>query len=475
MHEAPTTRAPSAADDSPELHHPGTDGYEKARAAWNLTADQHPAAVWVAYSVEQVQSAIAYARYHGYRVATQTTGHLAAGLPPLHDTLLLKPWLHDGTIEVDPGARVARVSSGALWGDVVAAVAPHGLAVMHGSSPTVGVVGYLLGGGLSFYGREHGLAANHVRAFEVVTPDGAFRRVDAEHDADLFHALRGGGGGYAVVCAVEIGLLPYADVVGGALHFPAAAARALLHMWRDWTRTAPRTITTTFRVLRMPDLPDVPEPLRGVATVCVDAVALEPASAGELERALRTIADPLLGSYAPMPSAAAVTVHGDLQDPQPTVGDGRLLEDLDDAAIEALLRVTGPGTPLRFVELRQLGGALAARPDDAGARGHLEGRFVLHAVGVRSAPVAAAELDRHLDAVLAALRPWATGTRFSSFAHRWHSLETCLPDDALARVARTRATHDPDELLVAPHLPPRPVSVSTKLRRSPAGATPTRR
>src|SRR5262249_26339504 len=157
------------------------------------------------------------------------------------------------------------------------------LAAMHGSSPSVGVVGYLLGGGLSFYGRRHGLAVNHVHAIEAVTPDGVLRRVDAEHNRELFYALRGGGGGYAVVTAVEIGLLPYAGVTGGALFFSPQDAGRVLRAWRNWTVDAPDEITTTYRLLCLPPLPEVPEPLRGVPTVCVNGVALDDREAERLE------------------------------------------------------------------------------------------------------------------------------------------------------------------------------------------------
>lgn len=439
-----------------EVYLPGDEGYDGARMAWNLSADQRPAAVWIARSVEQVQAALAYAREHGLRVAPQTTGHLGQALPTLDRALLLKPLLHDGRVEVDPVARVAHVEAGAEWGDVVGAVAPHGLAVMHGSSPSVGVIGYLLGGGLSFYARAHGLAANHVRAFEVVTPDGAFRRVDADNDAELFYALRGGGGGYAVVCAVEIELLPYAEVTGGAMFFPAAHAGGLLQAWRDWTRGAPETVTTTFRLLTLPPLPEVHEPLRMVPTVCVDGVALDPDEGHRLEELLRGVAEPILGGFKPMPSAGVVRLHGDPEDPIPAIGDGVLLGDLDDDAIEAFLGVTGEGSPLLSAELRQLGGALSSPPEGTGARGHLEGRFALFGVGVPGAPAPAPVLDAHLDRYLAAMGPWATGTRFLNFAERWHSLETLVPGEALGRLAKIRATFDPDGLLVAPHLPPAP-------------------
>jgi hypothetical protein len=292
-----------------------------------------------------------------------------------------------------------------------------------------------------------------VRAFEAVTPDGVVRHVDSEHNRDLFYALRGGGGGYAIVTAVEIGLLPYAEVTGGAMFFAAQDARALLRAWRDWTTTAPDSITTTFRILCLPPVPDVPEPLRGVPTVCVDGVALEPAAANRLERQLRAHSTPIVGGFGPMPSSAVTRLHGDPEAPVPAIGDAILLDSLDDSAIESFLEIAGQGSPLLAAELRHLGGALATPPCGAGARGHLEGRFLAFGVGVPGMPAPAPALDAFLDRYLAALAPWATGTRFLSFAERTSSLSTCVPDAALERLARIKATVDPDGLIVASHLP----------------------
>jgi hypothetical protein len=404
--------------------------------------------------VEHVQEAVRFARAYRLRIAAQTTGHLAQTLPDLRDTLLLRLELHDGEVSVDPVARTARIKAGARWADVVEAVAPHGLAVMHGSSPSVGVVGYLLGGGLSFYGRAHGLAVNHVRALEVVTADGTRRRVDHCNGADLFYALRGGGGNFAIVTAVEIGLLPYAEVTGGALFFPARDAFAVLRAWRDWTHTAPDTMTTTFRLLCLPPLPEVPEPLRAVRTVCVDGVSLEPAEAATLETRLRYVSEPILGGFGPMPSSAVPRLHGDPEDPIPAIGDAMLLETLDDLAIEMFLRVAGNDSPLLAAELRHLGGALSSPPAGAGARGHLEGNYLMFGVGVPGAPATAGALNAHLDRYLGALAPWATGTRFTSFAERRSSLETCVPASAFERLARIRQAVDPDRLLVASHAVP---------------------
>jgi FAD/FMN-containing dehydrogenase len=446
----------SSASCAPVLIHPGQEAYDASRAAWNLAVDQHPACICVATEVEHVQAALAYARAHGLTVAAQTTGHLSQTLPSLERTLLLKLDLHRGNVDVDPYERVAWIKAGARWGDVVDAVSRYGLAVMHGSSPSVGVMGYLLGGGLSFYGRRHGLAVNHVRSFDVVTPDGVARRVDAEHNRELFYALRGGGGGYAIVTGVEIKLLPYRQVTAGAMFFPMESAFAVLRAWRDWTTTASESITTTFRILCLPPLPEVPEPLRAVPTVCVNGVALESGEASRLEQHLRIAARPILGGFEPTPSQAIVRLHGDPEDPVPALGDAILLSRLDDWAIESFLRVAGKESPLVAAELRHLGGALATPPCGAGARGHLEGRFLAFGVGIPGAPAPAARLEAFLDEYLEALSPWATGTRFTSFAERTNSLETCVPDAALDRLARIRATADPDRLLVASHLPTHP-------------------
>jgi FAD binding domain-containing protein len=444
----------TTASASPALIWPDSDEYDVVRQAWNLHADQRPACVCMARTVQDVQVAVTYARDAGLTVAAQGTGHLGTALPSLEGTLLLKTALHDGEVEVDPVTRTARIKAGARWGDVVDAVTPHGLAVMHGSSPSVGVIGYLLGGGLSFYGRRHGLAVNHVRALEVVTPDGVHRHVDAEHNRDLFYALRGGGGGYAIVTAVEIGLLPYTEVTGGALFFPAADARRVLRAWLAWTAQASDDITTTFRVLNLPPLPEIPEPLHG-ASVCVNGMALDPAQAEQLEARLRYAATPILGGFGPMPTAAVVRLHMDPEDPVPAIGDGMLLEKFDDWAIDSFLRVAVPGSPLLAAEIRHLGGALSAPPPGAGARGHLEGRFLLFGVGIPGAPAPAAELDAYLDGYLAAMRPWATGTRFLSFAERTSSLRTCVPDSVFTRLSRIRDAADPDGMLVASHMPNR--------------------
>jgi hypothetical protein len=426
--------------------------YDTARRAWNLSADLRPGAVVTATTVAEVQAAVRLAAERGLRIAPFTTGHLATSLPDLGDTMLLRTEL-GREVDVDPRARRARVPAGAVWEDVVDAIAPHGLACAHGSSPDVGVVGYVVGGGLSFYGRRHGLATNQVVAFEIVGADGQVRHVDEHEHADLYWALRGGGGSFGVVTAVVIELLPYAEVFAGAAFWPIADAPAVLAAWAAWTRSAPDSVTTSARLLRLPPVPDVPEPLRGVPVVGIDGIAVDEADGRELLRLLHAAAPPMLDVWGPMPSAAALRVHGDPEQPMPGVSDHALLGEMDEEALATLVALAGEGadTQLLFAELRQLGGALATAPAGAGARGRLEGRFAFFAIGVPMAPGDAEAIEAELVRLRAALAPWDTGRVYLNFAEQGGSARRGFDPATYRRLNALRAAWDPDERFVSSH------------------------
>src|SRR5215467_7640256 len=180
---------------------PGEDGYDQARQAWNLAVDERPAVVVTAGSAADVVHAVRFARAQGMRIAPQGTGHGAEPLEPLEGAMLLRT-SRMRSVQIDPAARTARAEAGALWQDVTVPAGEHGLAALAGSSPNVGVTGYTLGGGLGWLARRYGLAANSVTAAELVTPDGHLVHADADHQPDLFWAVRGGGGSVGVVTAL---------------------------------------------------------------------------------------------------------------------------------------------------------------------------------------------------------------------------------------------------------------------------------
>lgn len=289
----------------------GDPSWAEARRAWNLAVDQRPAAVALATGVEDVAAAIAFARASGLRVAAQGTGHGASTLPSLADAVLLKT-VRMGGVEIDPVAGRARVEAGALWGEVVVRAAEHGLVGLAGSSSDVGVVGYTLGGGVGWLGRRYGLASNSVLAIELVTADGEHVRADRDNEPDLFWALRGGGGSFGVVTALELELHPLSAVFAGMLVWPAENGAAILDTYRAWTREAPDDLTASIRYLNLPSLPQVPEPMRGRAVIAVDAAYLgSPADGESLLEPLRAAGSAEVDTFSVIPAADLRSLHGD--------------------------------------------------------------------------------------------------------------------------------------------------------------------
>ena len=204
-------------------------------------------------------------------------------LGSLADTILLSTRQMRG-VEIDTTRRIARVQAGTLWDEVIEATTPFGLYPLSGSSPNVGVVGYTLGGGLSWLARQHGLACNHVTAIEVVTADGGLTRATPSEHAELFWALRGGGGSFGVVTALEFTLFPYREVYAGMFLWPYERHLDVLHSWYAWTRSAPDAVTTSFRIIHFPPLDDLPPFLSGRSVVVVDGAFAGDVDAGRTRR-----------------------------------------------------------------------------------------------------------------------------------------------------------------------------------------------
>ncbi|MGN6331182.1 MAG: FAD-binding oxidoreductase [Motilibacteraceae bacterium] len=426
--------------------------WDLARMAWLVNVQQHPVAVVQAATADDVAAAVRVAAEHGLRVAPQGTGHGAAPLAGrLADALLVRTGAMRA-VSVDPAAQEARVEAGAVWADVVAAAAEHGLAVQAGSAADVGVVGYVLGGGMSWLARKHGLAARDVVAMEVVTADGQQRRLDAEHDAELLWALKGGGP-LAVVTAVTLRLHPLRELVAGALFWPLERAGEVLRAWRAWTGAVPEETMSCGRLLRFPPLEDIPEPLRGGAFVVVEVAHQGTAEEAEgLLAPLRTLG-PAMDTVATIPVPALAGLHMDPPGPVPGAGDGTLLRDLDDAAIDALLGAAGPGapSPLLSVELRHLGGALARGSEDCGAGGALDAAFTLFCVGIAPVPEAERVVQAASAAVLEALAPWDAGRSFRNFTESRRPLERFHGEATAARLRAARDVYDPAGLVLGNH------------------------
>jgi hypothetical protein len=432
---------------------PGDDDWDAARLAWNLAIDQHPAMVALPESAADVAAVVAYAAENELRVAMQGTGHGAGARGgELADAILMKTERMRG-IEIDPVSRTARVEAGALWVEVAEAAGQYGLAALAGSSPDVGVVGYTLGGGLSWLGRRYGLAASSVVSVEIVTADGRTRRIDAETDPDLFWAVRGGGGSFGAVTAIEFALFPVAEVYAGVMLWPIERAAEILHAWREWTAEMPDDMTTVGRLLQLPPIPDIPEPLRGRSFVGVQAFYLGAEAEGAALVAPIRALGPEIDTVATIPAAALQHVHMDPEHPVPGMGDGMLLDELPAAGIDALVAAAGPGSgsPLLSVEVRQLGGALAKPAAGGGAVSHLDADFVMFGVGIAMSPEQGAAVTAHVGVVREALAPWEAETAYLNFAERDIPGDNLFGPYAHHRLRAVKSAYDPADLFLSNH------------------------
>lgn len=432
---------------------PSDADWEEARHGWNLAADLNPSAVAFVETAEDIESTVRFAAENGLRVSGQGTGHGAAPLAPLDDAILIKTGAMRG-IEVDAGAQTARVEAGVLSIELGEAANAHGLCGMPGSSPDVGVVGYTLGGGLSWLARRHGFACNRVAAIELVTAEGERRTVDAENDADLFWALRGGGGGYAIVTALHVELLPIAEIYAGALLFPAEVGAEAVRAYRDWTETVSDDVTSVVRFVTPPPIPDVPEPLRGTPLLTIDGACIGTQEEGEAAFApLREIGETIMDTFEWMPTAGLSRIHMDPENPVPAIGDGALVSELTDEAIDAFVGLAGPesGSPLLLSELRHLGGALRRPAEDGGALSHLDSGFAVYSVGMPMSPELAEAIPGHLAKITETMKPWAASGGYYNFTEGSCDVDEILPPDVCARLDEVKRKWDPAGRVLANH------------------------
>ncbi|WP_410537892.1 FAD-binding oxidoreductase [Streptomyces sp. KL2] len=448
---AGTARRPIAAT-GPVLG-PGDPGYGEEVSGFQTAWTHRPDLVVGAVDAEDVRLAVSYAAGRRLPVAVQATGH---GLSVVAEGGVLIGTRRMTGVSVDPESRTARVAAGARWGAVVAAAAAHGLAPLNGSSPTVGAVGYTLGGGIGLLARRFGYAADHVRALEAVTADGRPRRtVPGE---ELFGALLGTGGNFGVVTVMEIELFPVPAIYGGQLVFGAPLADRALEVWRRWTADVPETLTSSVALLSHPDVPAVPAPLRGRYAASFRIVHSGPAEEGErLVAPLRAVGERLVDDLREMPYAECDSVHRDPPFPQPYTATNALLRELPPEALGAVLDTVGPGSPVPCVtDVRHLGGALRRRGPAGVAVDHREAEYIVRAVAFPGPPPGGTghslrQVRDRFDLLREVLAPWTLG-HSPAFLYgdgeRAGESQTRAGYDAGAyeRLAALKAVHDPHNL-----------------------------
>jgi len=414
---------------------PGDEGFDAAHKPWNLAVEQDVRAVVTAADADDVAALVRYAAEAGVPIAVQPTGHGASGSAA--GAILLRTGRLD-ELTVDAGARTARIGAGVKSGAVTAAAAAHGLIHKPGSSPTVCVTGYTLGGGVGFFARKYGMASDHVIEFEVVDATGERRKANAEENPDLFHALAGGGGDFAIVTAMSVRLHEERELFGGTVIWPDARAAEVFEAFRDVTAAAPPELSAWVSRAQFPG--------GAPAMVAVSVAYLGSEADGRaLLKPFDAIDGVLQGEWKALPFEDLATITNDPVDPGPSVSRAELFARFDADVVTTLL--AEPIDPLLGLQVRHLGGALTgARP---GPRGAVEEEYLLYMVGLALTPDAGAAVAAKQAQLVAELGDAVTGVKLATFLGPTDTFACTVPAAEAERLRGVKQAWDPQGRFVA--------------------------
>ncbi|MEV6277135.1 FAD-binding oxidoreductase [Nocardia sp. NPDC051832] len=414
---------------------PGDAGFDQAVQPWNVAVAQPVSGVVAVADAQDVADVLKYASSAGRQVVTQTTGHGATG--GIEDAILIRTGALD-RLEIDAERRVARVGTGVQWGAVQAAAAAHGLTGLAGSNPVVGVTGYTLGGGFGWFARKYGWAADAVRAFEIVDADGRPARVTADSDPELFWALRGGGGDFAIVTEIEFDLFPLPRLYGGRVMWSADRTQEAFELFTELTTDAPRELSVWLQRYQIPG---------AAPTVAIDFAYLGAAEEGRaLTARLDSIDGILADTRGTLTPAQIGEITAEPTDPSPSLSRGELLTDLGDAVVKTLIEA--PVAPLLNIQIRALGGALAETRPEGGARGPITEPYALYLLGL-GLPHLLADIRTRFAGILDDLGTHITGAKPYTFLAPGESAAAAFDPETLARLQQIKSTRDPRDTIRA--------------------------
>jgi len=445
------------------LLRPGDPGYDQARVIFNAMFDRSPALIVRCRGVADVSEAVRFARRHHLLMAVRGGGHSVAG-DSMCDRGLVIDLSQMNTVVVDPERSVARVQGGATWADVDRETRLFGLATPGGIVSHTGVAGLTLTGGIGWLRNKYGLSCDNVISAEVVTADGATLTARLSENADLFWAIRGGGGGFGVVTSFEFALHPVGPLVAAVFTmYPLASVRDVLRKWRAWVPTAPQEAATEIAVWTAPAAPGLPPSVHNREVVIASGVyAGGPHEGMRVLQPLRAFGEPLGEIAGIIPYLAVQSAFDTFF---PNTGEviaywkSLYLEDLSDMAVEIIAdRAENRSAPSTMVFVQHLGGAVRHVKPDATAFRARNAAFVMNFMGNWRE---AQETPRHVAWVRDAwnrLAPHSTGTVYLNYLGNEDRDAETLVQSAFGanydRLVSIKGKYDPANLFRLTHIKP---------------------
>lgn len=442
-----------------KIYFPNDEGYDQARAGWNLMDDKHPAVIVFAENPLDIIEAVTFARKHAMPVSVQATGHRETG-SAAGAFLINTSRMQD--LRVNPQTQTAWVGAGVKWGPVLQKAQKYGLAPLLGSTTDVGVIGYSLSGGMGWLCRKYGMNVDSILRLEVVTMDGEFRRASLEENSDLFWALCGGGGGFGVVTGAEIKLYPVSTVYAGNLFYPPHLAKEIYRRYIQWVKDMPDEMTCSIVSFNFPPLPELPPEMSGKSFVLVRGCYNGAVEEGEkLLDYWRSWQAPAIDDFKVRPFTEADVISMDPVDPMPALLSGEWLTDLTEGAADAIIRYTLPpegllpeGGPPAFIfsEVRLAGGAVSRVDQDANAYSHREQKFIWYSVALPMDKRLGSQIKRQLSILREALAPWLTGKIYLNFVEGEEMRQRTrqgYSEKTFRRLQELKAKFDPDYRMIS--------------------------
>jgi FAD/FMN-containing dehydrogenase len=427
-----------------DIIEPGGAEYESASRS--VLASGTPAYVLRPKSAGDVQAGVRFAAGAGLVLSVRGGGHSFAGFGTNDGGVVIDLSMLANVEIIDKERHLVRIGGGATWGQVAAALAPHGLAISSGDTKSVGVGGLTLTGGIGWKVRKHGLALDNVVGAEVVTANAQVVQARAQENPELFWAIRGGGGNFGIVTCFEFVAHPTTDVFFGKIAFPAPQAATVLQGWADYMRTAPEELTSIADVANpLADGPQAPveirvafdgddpqlaaraiDPIRRLGTVIGDDIALQP------------YADTLEEGAIPPPGIQFVV--------RSAFVDEESVPDVVQILAEVRASERSP-----VIAIRSIGGAVSRVPDDATAYAHRQAELVLLTITVGPKPAVKATRPA-LEAIWRSLAPHVNGA-YANFltSATEEDIAAIYPAQTYKRLAAVKRQYDPANLFARDH------------------------
>jgi FAD/FMN-containing dehydrogenase len=433
-----------------ELLRPADAGYDEARRLYNGMIDKRPALIARCADAADVVAAVNFGREHGLLIAVRGGGHNGAGLGSVDGGLVIDLSAMRA-VEVDAARREVRVEGGCIWNDVDKATSPYGLAVPTGFLSSTGVGGLTLGGGLGYLTRRYGLTIDNLLGVEMVLADGRFVTANARENADLFWAVRGGGGNFGVVTAFLFRGQPAGPTVyGGPMFWPLEYGQQVMKFWRDLILTGSEELNGWFGLHAVPPVEPFPQDHHlkkmAVITWCYTG-DLEVAE--EVFRPIRDIAPAAIDFAGPIPLPALQSMFDGLYPPGlQWYWNADFVTELSDEAIDLHLRY---GAQLPSVHstmhLYPINGAAHQVGRDETAFSYREANFAQVIVGVDPDPANNGRVIAWSKEYWRTLHPYSAGGAYvNMMMDEGQERVMASYRDNYPRLTQIKAKYDPHNL-----------------------------